>query len=333
MVSFTLEESTELTSEVARLVTKSNVLRAVLDCTREAYGLDYRRPFLSARPLPRKSPRRVPLTDDMETWLRLAWQHELQLLIPSELGVPQLTRVTAPALGPQAYYALYNAIRALQATHRYTNSRHATLQTTFATQFAKLLPLPWSLRFTGDPKDVSACTLRPSGFVPGPLPSVDPVRTTSHTSRELVFAGLRMTHKWRLRHQVDEWKGNSSNRTRKGKPYKRIPSSARTALVSKLGDSTLLHLLYELRVQMNYRQIEDYLSEASNWNFEDFHEGMLFTTDSGLLAIETLIAERVGFTNFEACVERYLDSLSTIGAWARQRLESRCTAVAVELGP
>lgn len=323
MIKFILGPRDELTADVARFVAKANCAIQVRELA-EAAG-PFEPPAISrlAKSLPSRG---KAFTSEARSRLRSAWQHELAARVHAFVGDPTVLRIGSHALPVTAYYALFNGFRAWAQVQGIHADRHTQLQRTFSTQFASSLPLPWGARLNGDPASAASCTLERVGLLPPPLPTVNPVAYTRHSTEEMLLATLRMARKWMLDTQRERWLAN--NKTKQGIPRKKLPAGARAKLVAKLWPTTLLDFVYGMRVRSNYQQIDEYVSEPKDWNYSDFHRGMAFIVHSGLLMAETHLAALVGLDDLEREATSWADSVSAGGEWATRPVLQRIEAIA-----
>lgn len=323
MVTFIVEPTEELKPDVARFVAKANCAIKVRELA-EAEGPF--EPSAIAHLATSLPPKDNAFGPEARSRLRSAWQHELAARVHAFVGDPTVMRIGAHALPVTAYYALFNGFRAWAEVQGIKASQHTQLQRTFSTQFASSLPLPWGGRLHGDPASPTSCSFEPVGLLPAALPTVDPVAHTRHSPEEMLLATLRMARKWSLDTQRERWLAN--NKTKQGRPRKKLPAAERSRLVTKLWPTTLLDFVYGLRVRSNYQQIDEYVSGAKDWNYLDFHRGMAFIMHSGLLMAETHLAALVGFDELEREAASWAASLSAGGDWATLPVRKRVEAIA-----
>lgn len=322
MLKFIVEPDEELTSDVARFVAKANCAVKVRELA-EASGPFEPAAIAQLTALPRRSNVFGP---QARARLRSAWQHELAARVHAFVGDPSVMRIGSHALPATAYYSLFNGFRAWTEAQGIAADQHTQLQRTFSTQLSPSLPLPWGARLSGDPVSPAMCSFEPTGVLPSSLPTVNPVAHTKHSPQEMLLATLRMARRWSLSNQRAKWLEN--NKTKKGHPRKQLPADERAKLVTKLWPTTLLDFVYGLRVRSNYREIDEYVSGAKDWNYTDFHRGMTFIVHSGLLMAEIHLAALVGFEELEREAESWAASVATGGDWASRPVRERVEAIA-----
>ncbi len=282
----------------------------------------------AARTLPRRS--RPPLRQldrDSARRLRIAWQTELSARVNDQFDDDLLRRVAAQTLPVQAYYAVFNAARAATAVRGSACETHAAVHRDYQTQRARWGYRSWGVVLSGDPEDTNVCALSPAIAVPAAFNLME----RSHKPEEYVFAALRMTRRWKVEHARDDWLRTS--RTSAGVPYRRLPNGKRAELVGALRPTTMLDFVYELRVRTNYEGIEEYGSDADNTTVYQFHRGLLHVTDLGLLHYEMDLARCVGLNAYEAVVDEWVRTTARAGAWARETVQRRRSAIVQALTP
>lgn len=317
-----LAPPSRLDPDTARLVAKANCAHGIQLLTEEHYPGGWG-PGLVAWIRDNVTSTPTQLSSEAAGLLRVAWQTELAARVSQFTGSVEVLRMGAHMLPVQAYYAVFNGLRALLAVAGNKSERHSQVQRTFSKNEARRMPMPWQATLTGDPEDVPSLRLAPSSFHPGTA-TTNPVYG-SLPANEYLFSALRMARKWQFERARADVLRNA--KTKAGKPRKNLNSALRQQALDRLWPTTLLDFLYGLRVRSNYMQADEYASDASDWNFQDFHSGILHLVDSALLAIESHIAVRVGTAAYEAEVRAWSTAVARAGAWAREPVESRCSAI------
>ncbi|MEU7918074.1 hypothetical protein [Micromonospora zamorensis] len=253
--------------------------------------------------------------------LRIAWQTELAARVGDALDDPVLRRVAAQTLPVQAYYAVFNAARAMTLVGGAPVDTHAAVQKDFESQRARRSAGPWRLTLSGDPKFPDKCLLDPgvckvSGFN---------LLESGHEAAEYVAAGLRMTRKWKIESARDEWL--KRNRKKDGSRYQNLPAAGRVDILSSLRRTTLMDFLYEMRRRTNYESVDEYGSDATDAEVHRFHVGLLYATRSGLLLYETQIAQYAGIKALAEAAADWSRSVKRAGKWATEAVEERLNAI------
>jgi hypothetical protein len=322
-VPITLALPEPLTGEKAKFISMSRVVNGVREYDwSAAKGEDVREVFarqLATKPFKQRRP--IPATASQ--LLRVAWQTELTARLGEQLDEPGLRLATLQTLPVQAYYAIFNAGRALSHTAVAPKDSHAAIHDTFAKETYRRAPCSWGVQLTGDPADPSACILMPSICIPT---AFNPMEARSDQA-EYVWAALRMARRWRLEAARKRWLQDRQNRTRNGKPFKNLPSAARTILVASERATTLMDFLYELRCSTNYRSVDEYTVDIEDDYVRLFHGGLMHLLDLGLLCLEGQIALYAGSGSLTAEFASWATRVRAVGPWATESGQARMDAL------
>ncbi len=161
-----------------------------------------------------------PLDRNVGRLLRIAWQTELAARVTDAYDDDILRRVAAQTLPVQSYYAVFNAARAMTTAAGATCNTHQAVHRDFQSQRARRAYRSWGVTLEGDPDSLTDCVLSPQIAVPY---SFNPMEL-SHGPEQYVCAALRMTRRWKIALQRDDWlrKNKTSTGTlRRGCPVKR----------------------------------------------------------------------------------------------------------------
>ena len=294
------EEERPLTASTARFVALANCVAGIRSYALQVHGFDYREPFVRA--IGGSPPaRQRPLAAQAGQLLRVAWQTELAARIGDVLGDSLLRRVSAQTLPVQAYYSIFNGLRALVCASGGSAPTHRALQDDFAKSRAPKLALPWNVTLAGDPDVLGDCALSPAVV---PAYSFNPMER-SHEPQAYVWLALRMTRRWMTDRRRAEWLRDA--RRPGGQKYKRLPAGKRHDLASELRPTTILDFVYELRRQSQYESADEYSSDADDRDVDRFFDGVRFLIDSGLLISEALIARYVSFDALRHVADEWLE--------------------------
>ena len=253
--------------------------------------------------------------------LRIAWQTELAARVSNAYDDDLLRRVSAQTLPVQAYYAVFNAARAMTTVAGTVCGTHQAVHRDFQTQRARHAYRSWGVTMVGDPDSLSHCVLDPPITVPY---SFNPMEL-SHDPEQYVCAALRMTRRWKFALQRDDWL--RKNKTKDGTQRSRLPAAERKRLLTSLRPTTLMDFLYELRRRANYEGVDEYGSDAESANVERFHRGLLHIADMGLLHYEAMLVQYVGIEAYENEVLAWSPSAARVGSWATEAVERRLDAI------
>jgi hypothetical protein len=262
-----------------------------------------------------------PLNKDVGRLLRIAWQTELAARVSDVYDDDMLRRVAAQTLPVQAYYAVFNAARSMTTVAGTTCGTHQAVHRDFQSQRARYAYRSWGVTLAGDPESLADCVFDPQITVPYSFNLME----LSHEPEQYVCAALRMTRRWKVALQRDDWL--RKNKTKSGSQRRRLPVAERARLVTSLRPTTLMDFLYELRRRSNYEGVDEYGSDAEDANVERFHRGLLHIADIGLLHYEVMLIQHVGLEAYEGEVLAWSRSAAKIGSWATEAVERRLDAV------
>ncbi len=316
-----------LDEPTARFITVSNVLGRIRNYDHGSLlDKDLHEKIARSVPSRGKSPQPLKVMSRNDgRLLRIAWQTELAARVSNEYDDDLLRRVGAQTLPVQAYYAIFNRARALTSIAGTPCDTHAKVQSDYEGVRAQRGYGSWKLRFSGDPEKVGSCTVAP----PVAKPIGFNLMEQWHDPVDYLVAGLRMSHRWRLEKRRDDWLANKNHRRPNGQPYKRLPTGMGATPAANMRPSTVLDLLYDLRVRTNYLGVEEYGSDAGDDDVARFHRGLLHLTDTGLMHYEALIVQQVGRTALEIKAKNWMAAVGGIGPWATKALQWRLAALRV----
>ena len=153
----------------AKFVVMSNVLGGIRDYDRggwlvgqDAYAKAAVAVMRSGKTL---APPRV-LGKEIGRLLRIAWQTELAARVSDVYDDDMLRRVAAQTLPVQAYYAVFNAARAMTASAGTTCGTHQAIHRDFESQRARRSYRSWGVTLAGDPLSPTDCILMPAITTP-----------------------------------------------------------------------------------------------------------------------------------------------------------------------
>jgi hypothetical protein len=262
-----------------------------------------------------------PLNKDVGRLLRIAWQTELAARVSDVYDDDMLRRVAAQTLPVQAYYAVFNAARSMTTVAGTTCGTHQAVHRDFQSQRARYAYRSWGVTLAGEPESLADCVFDPQITMPYSFNLME----LSHEPEQYVCAALRMTRRWKVALQRDDWL--RKNKTKSGSQRRRLPVAERARLVTSLRPTTLMDFLYELRRRSNYEGVDEYGSDAEDANVERFHRGLLHIADIGLLHYEVMLIQHVGLEAYEGEVLAWSRSAAKIGSWATEAVERRLDAV------
>jgi hypothetical protein len=262
-----------------------------------------------------------PLDMNVRRLLRIAWQTELAARVSEAYDDGMLRRVAAQTLPVQSYYAVFSAARAMTTAAGAACNTHQAVHRDFQSQRARHAYRSWGVTLAGDPESLPDCVFVPQVTVPYPFNPME----LSHDPEQYVCAALRMTRRWKIALQRDDWL--RKNKTQSGMHRKRLPASERARINADLRPTTLMDFLYELRRRANYEGVDEYGSDAEDANVERFHRGLLHVADMGLLHYEAMLVQCDGVAAYEEEIISWSGSAAKVGSWATEAVKRRLKAV------
>lgn len=267
---------------------------------------------------------RRPLPASAARLLRIAWQTELAARLGDQLDDPGHRLATLQTLPVQAYYSVFSAGRALTHVAGSPKDQHASLHTSYASEHHRRAAGVWGiLLLRGDPEVVATCELAPP--VVQPL-AFNPMENRANEA-DYVWAALRMARRWRLERARQRWLESRQNRTKKGEPYKRLPTAARQKHVLDERPTTVMDFLYELRCSTNYRSLDEYAIEVEDQHVARFHRGLTHLLDLGLLTYEGQIAQYTGLAALRDEFDDWSRRVKSVGTWVAEAGRGRLEAL------
>lgn len=313
-----------LTADLARFVTMANVVWNIRRWSEKKYGEQNVSAAFVAHMRERSKVRaRRALSADAEQLLRVAWQTELAGRVPAAFDVPVLRRVAALTLPVQAYYSVFNALRAFTRVRGSPIDSHTSMHKDFAENLLQDFPAPWCVSLAGNSDELGECVVSPSGFVD---PQGVNLTQRAHEAEVYIFGALRMTRKWKWETSRERWL-KETKRTPLGGRYKRLPKGRGLELMTALRPTSLFDFLYELRCRAHYQTADEYAADFSDDIMDRFHHGLTFLAHTGLLLAEYQIVTYVGFDGFKDAAERWAKTPRALGTWATESLDERVTAI------
>jgi len=316
--------ASELTEAKAKFVVISNVLGGIREYDRggwlsgkDAHAQAAVAVMQSGKPV--AAPR--VLGKEVGRLLRIALQTELAARVSDVYDDDMLRRVAAQTLPVQAYYAVFNVARAMTTSAGTACGTHQAVHRDFESQRARRSYRSWGVMLAGDPLSLTDCKLMPAITTPKSFNLME----LSHQPEDYVCAALRMTRRWKIDSAREDWL--KRNKTKDGKPRKKLLAADRVRLIANLRPTTLMDFLYELRRRSNYEGVDEYGSDAEDTCVERFHRGLLHIADMGLLHYETMLVQYVGLEAYENEVGAWSANAAKIGSWATEAVERRLQAI------
>ena len=157
---------------------------------------------------------------------------------------------------PQAYYSAFSASVGYFSTVGHSQRSHSAVQWQVGDLVAKgAYPHQLSFYASGGSSTII------EGLTSNPTELTNPCRFDETSASDIeshVASFLRSTRKKELREKLK----SSGMRTKAGKKRKSFSKKQKDEIGKKLGNTTLLNLLYRKRIKANYREIDTYLADS-----------------------------------------------------------------------
>lgn len=254
-----------------------------------------------------------------------AWHTEAVLAMPSELSNATLVRFTNQWAPVQAYYAMQGLWRAwfIASQDRSPKTHRSTLEQVSEVVARGVLPWPWSATCSGDPS-FSRAQLHgfPEEVRTNPSALSGPPGDSSYS--DWVAKVLRTTRRFFLGGRETEWK--SSNRTKEGNPYRRIPSQERQRIRTSMHPTTIIDLLYRMRLRSNYDDVDDFvLGQLTEDDARTYFRSLVSATRRSMQVVEALVRATMPAGAYDRHANEFL---RVPGSDSRTTLAKRLDALA-----
>ncbi|HEY8083525.1 MAG TPA: hypothetical protein VIE64_08255 [Solirubrobacterales bacterium] len=312
-----------LTDETANFIALANVLDGIREHGLRVHNANHDSTLVTHLNQKVGNVQTRPLEADAQRLLRVAWQTELAARLSESFDDPDLRRIGALSLPMQAYYALFNARRALSIAAGAPIYSHTSMHKDFANNRVGVLPPPWGIVLNGDPRSTLDCAMAPNprGFTPYKFNPME----RSHAPEAHLFYALLIARRWKFEEARKKWLEN--NRKHDGSRYVRLPSGKPDELVDGLRPTTVLDFLYELRRRANYEKADEFLSSADDAVVKRYYDGILYLVTSGLLLTEAQIALFAGTDALEEAATTWISRAQRIGSSATRPLKDRLAVI------
>lgn len=238
----------------------------------------------------------------IEILLRNSWQTESAARWPLDFGDSDVQRVMAHTLGMHVYYSLFNAARANASVEGMKNPTHEAIHKDFRSNRIQRATGAWSYWSTGDTGMRDSISLMPTSTT---IPKFSGLSWNLGPGDYLALSMLTARN-WHIEYKKNEYKKNSK--------VKQLRGQQRLDFFSRNNESTLLDLVYQLRRRANYEEIDEYGSEVGDDVVERFYNGLIHICFSGLMLYESMIASRIGHSQYSAIVDRWLTNSRLTGS-------------------
>jgi hypothetical protein len=313
--------SQRLSDEKAKFISTTNVLQGCMNYDSKISNGEEFLEWSARNVVPRKSKSNKEISELASRLLRISWQTELASQIPFKFEDQIMKEVSIQIFPVQAYYAIFNSIRAYSHVIGNPVDSHAGIRKTYSNELSKYANGCWSVSLDGNPEKIEDSHLNNINYSPTRF---NPVYGGQDVEG-YVWSMLQTARRYNLNHRKDEWLKSKEAIKANGQKRKIIPALARTKLADNEYSTTPLDYLYKLRCDTNYKSVDEFSAENSEQNLEAYYEGLNYLMQSGLFAIETQIAHQVGTKKIQIEFDNWSDKMNRRDEWLtknpRRRLE------------
>lgn len=237
----------------------------------------------------------------VEKWLRNSWNTESVLgqnqNIIANTGQPFVMQWAFP----QAYYAAFTSTLALYKAVGFTQESHTGVLNYFG-QLVSENKMPAAISFysTGPkPKITYGNIVKPQGIE---VIAFDP--SDSATIDNQICQFLKSTRENKLDDKVPDFKFKNAA----GGPRKILNPAMWQTVSDKVGNTTILDLLYRKRIKANYQNIDTF--SATPFKAAEVLNNLLIVNDRICLTMEAYIAKAIGIQIYEPMVTGYATKIT-----------------------
>lgn len=250
--------------------------------------------------------------DEVRRFLVLGWTSEVQLQVPSTLGVSAPSGFFNAWSPVHAYYAVYGILQAWFAANGMDGliDDHTAALKTVASMIRERnpFPYPWGLLATGCPMRGERIHLNmPSEHDCTAHVEMLTIPTRGDTPAEFwprYGAWLRSTRKARLLRREEQWKHEN------GKA--RISPKARTAIANGLAPTSFFDCLWRMRIRANYGSIDPFVtSYIPESEHQIFHQALTTCVDATAGMLELYVARKIGRDAYAAIAQDFAGNDAT----------------------
>lgn len=244
---------------------------------------------------------------EVERWLTLGWASEVQLHLPSSMGIDSVIGFSNAWAPVHAYYAVYGLLQAWFAANGMqglTNDHTGTLKTiSVQLRDRELLPAPWSVLAEGCPMKSGDVRYLHAPADADCSATVQPLAAPPPFSPEPAFWAryamwLRTTREARLRARETDWKIKNKRQ--------RIPPAERTRIAQAVAPTSLFDCLWRLRIRSNYGSVDPFLVPTiSETDHLIFSRSLRVVTHATVALLEHCVARRIGREEFAGVANNF----------------------------
>jgi hypothetical protein len=233
--------------------------------------------------------------------LRNAWATEVAMALPRAIntGDDRFIAASLHWLGPQAYYAVYQAgLATILAKGAPLPASHQAFLKSTHSQFTEkgMLPSPWDAACEHGTVDKGSHSY--TGCIQGgkPAPNTLFPGDLDDATRVMCLA-LKTTRDRRFEEVKEALLKRKEVKTKAGKPAKQLTMTRQNTMYDAMSPTTTFDFLYRLRIRSNYRDADTFLSQNVG-DVQPFYEELTDLARCTLHAIESLALLALGSTWF-----------------------------------
>lgn len=314
---------TKLSDEKAKIMSTANVLEgARLYDLKMSQGQDFFEWFVCNK-IYTNCKVKKQVTSRASKLLRIAWQTELASQLPFQLDDPIMKQASIQIFPVQAYYAVFNSIRALTEVLGGPIDSHHKIKKYFSSNLSALTSGLWSTKMFGDPEDLdnqifTNLSVIPSNFNPA---------SAGHEPENYVYSLLKTARRFNLKKRRETWLESTKERTAAGERFKNLPSKKRIEHLESEYGTTVLDYMYKLRCDTNYNSIDEFSVDLSGEHLNMYHDGLNYIMQSGLFMIEAQISNNIGKQEYKSEFENWSSKMIKNGSWAVANPKKRANLI------
>ncbi len=218
---------------------------------------------------------------------------------------------------PQAYYSVYLVMTAFHETQGVANDNHEKSIKVFGNS-VKDGHYPDALSFysKGLHEEFEIIGLEHFDSFSSSFSGLSRIESLEDAHRQIARF-LKTTRKRNAIHKRERLKTNNDRRfhTSKGKFTEKFFKKHWDLIYRTIPETSLLNILYRLRIKANYRDIETFMN--AEIDFKQFHESLGVVVDYLNYVHEAYIYKVIGHDAFKEILNGFLDSVGEIKAKSR----------------
>lgn len=239
-----------------------------------------------------------------ESLLLNSWSTEYAFSIQSSVDNNQYYEFALHWLFPQAYYTIYLALTAFHETQGLANEQHEKSIKIFGNSIKDgHYPKAISFYARGTYKNTSIENLR---YQKSDFNGLTNIRTMQDATNQ-ICSFLKSTREQNAKNKRERGEKNFSKDPRfqnqKGQLIKRFTQKHWDLIYKTIPETTLLNLIYRLRIKANYHDIQTFIN--ADIDFEKFHKYLGEIIDYMNFVHEAYILKVLGEDKFKVILQKF----------------------------